>query len=399
MLFPKDSSIRLLGVFQALDTFSELLAFFATGLVAYDRTHSTLVVSAVMTAVALAEAAGALLGGAFADRFDRKRVALMAAVSAGCLLMVLALGTNLIALTAVMVGMTIAAAPIRPAVFAALPNLLVHDELDTANSYLQTLRQGAFALSPIVAGFGAAIIGASGLFICAASMFGVAALVLLGIRGRFHEAAPPAEAAETRFSPLAGVQLIRRDRVLSLLIGANLVSILTAAWATVADLPFAKEELHAGSIGYGILVAAWGAGAMAGATLAPLVIRRGGAAVVFAVALLLEGVGIGFATGAPTLIVGVLAFIAGGIGSGWLNVADSLLIAERTPDAVRGRVRAATDAAGSIAYTVSLALGGPLVALVGARGTYLISGIGCLISGVIAVFGLRLVDRAEPDAV
>ena len=162
--------------------------------------------------------------------------------------------------------------------------------------------------------------------------------------------------------------------MLSLLIGANLVSILTAAWATVADLPFAKEELHAGSIGYGILVAAWGAGAMAGATLAPLVIRRGGAAVVFAVALLLEGVGIGFATGAPTLIVGVLAFIAGGIGSGWLGVADSLLIAERTPDAVRGRVRAASDAAGSIAYTVSLALGGPLVALVGARGTYLISG-------------------------
>jgi MFS family permease len=398
MLFPKDSNIRLLGVFQALDTFSELLAFFATGLVAYDRTHSTLVVSAVMTAVALAEAGGALLGGAFADRFDRKRVALMAAVAAGCLLMVLALGTNLIALTAVMVGMTIAAAPIRPAVFAALPNLLVEDELDTANSYLQTLRQGAFALSPIVAGFGAALIGASGLFVCAATMFGVAAIVLLCVRGRFHEDATP-EAEETRFSPLAGVQLIRRDRVLSLLIGANLVSILTAAWATVADLPFAKEELHAGSIGYGILVAAWGAGAMAGATLAPLVIRRGGAAVIFAVALLLEGLGIGFATGAPTLIAGVLAFIAGGIGSGWLNVADSLLIAERTPDAVRGRVRAASDAAGSIAYTVSLGLGGPLVALAGARGTYLISGIGCVVSGLIAVYGLRLVDRAEPDTV
>src|SRR3954447_25665126 len=214
MLFPKDSSIRLLGVFQALDTFSELLAFFATGLVAYDRTHSTLVVSAVMTAVALAEAAGALLGGAFADRFDRKRVALMAAISAGCLLLVLALGTNLIALTAVMVGMTIAAAPIRPAVFAALPNLLVRDELDTANSYLQTLRQGAFALSPIVAGFGAAAIGASGLFVCAASMFGLAAIVLLCVRGRFHEEAVADSPAETRFSPLAGVQLIRRDRVL-----------------------------------------------------------------------------------------------------------------------------------------------------------------------------------------
>jgi len=39
------------------------------------------------------------------------------------------------------------------------------------------------------------------------------------------------------------------------------------------------------------------------------------------------------------------------------------------------------------------------VALAGARGTYLISGIGCLVSGLIAVYGLRLVDRAEPDTV
>ena len=210
---PRDTSIRLLGVFQALDTFSELLAFFAAGLVAYDRTHSTLVVSVVMGAVALAEAAGAVAGGAFADRFDRKRVAVMAAVSAGCLLLVLALGTDLIALTVVLVAMTLAAAPIRPAVFAALPNLLEEDGLDTASSYLQTLRQASFTLAPVVAGAGAALVGASGLFLAAAALFGVAALVMLCVRGRFQDetSAAPGGSAVEAFSPLAGVGLIRRE--------------------------------------------------------------------------------------------------------------------------------------------------------------------------------------------
>src|SRR5262249_40923525 len=147
--------------------------------------------------------------------------ALMAAVSAACLLAVLALGTNLVALTVVLVSMTIAASPIRPAVFAALPNLLVDDELDTANSYLHTLRQAAFTLAPVVAGVGAVLIGAAGLFLVAAAMFALAALVLLAVRGRFHEQAP-AQAdrgvARERLAPLAGARLIRRDRMLSLLI-------------------------------------------------------------------------------------------------------------------------------------------------------------------------------------
>lgn len=390
---PRDRMIRRLGVFQALASFSELVAFFAAAIVAFDRTGSTLVVSAVMTTATGAEAVGAILGGTAADRFDRKRVALMAAVAAAILLLVLAFGTNLVVLTLLIVAMTLVVSPIRPAVFAALPNLAVEGPLEEANGYLQTLRNAAFTLSPVLAGVGVGTIGARGLFLVAGVVFGLAALVLLTIRGPFHAEAPAGVPRPS--SPFAGLDAIRGDRVLSILIAANVVSILTAAWALVADLPFAKEELDAGSTGYGLIVAAWGAGSMLGAILAPQLIRRRGAVGVFVASLLLEGVGLAGAAIAPTLALACLAFVAGGVGGGWLAVADSLLIQRRTPDAVLGRVRATSDAAGSIGYTLSLALGGPLVAAVGARPTYAISGVGCVLAGLLALVGLRALRADE----
>ena len=184
--------------------------------------------------------------------------------------------------------------------------------------------------------------------------------------------------------------------MLSILIAANVVSILTAAWALVADLPFAEEVLDAGSVGYGLIVAAWGAGSMLGAIVAPALIRIRGAVGVFVASLLLEGVGLVAASVAPSLALACLAFVIGGIGGGWLAVADSLLIQRRTPDAVLGRVRATADAAGSVGYTLSLALGGPLVAAVGARPTYAISGAGCILAGLLALVGLRALRAAEP---
>jgi MFS family permease len=138
---------------------------------------------------------------------------------------------------------------------------------------------------------------------------------------------------------------------------------------------------------------------MLGSALAAPLIRRRGTTAVFVLALVVEGAGILLASVSPTLLTAALAFAAGGVGGGWLSVADALLLQERTPDAVLGRVRATADAAGSVGYTVSLALGGPLVAAVGARGTYAVSGAGCALAGLAALVALRRLasDGRAPD--
>ena len=387
-MFPVDTSVRLIGLFTGLAALCEAIAFFGAGLYAYEQTHSTVSVAIVMASVACAETAGAVIGGALADRFDRKLVASLAALGAAAMLAVLVVGADILWLTVVMTIATLCASPIRPAISAALPNLVVHDELDSANGYVQAWRNGAMTLGPVAVGVGAGLVGARGLFVVAAAALLLGVGVLAAIRGPFH-AKRDAKAPQISDSPFEGLAFFRRDRVLAIVVAAGVVSVLTAACGMVADLPYALQDLGLGETGYGVLLATWGIGMTVGSLAAPLAIRRFGAASAFGLALFVEAAGIMGAALFPVAGIAMTVFIVGGLGAGVGVVADQLLIQERVPDAARGRVRAANDALVSAAYAVSLGFGGFIVAVLGARGTYAFAAIGCLIAGVLATYALR----------
>jgi MFS family permease len=387
-MFPVDTSVRLIGLFTGLAALCEAIAFFGAGLYAYEQTHSTVSVAIVMASVACAETLGAVLGGTLADRFDRKRVAALAALGSAAMLAVLVVGANILWLTVVMTFATLCASPIRPAISAALPNLVVHDELDSANGYVQAWRNGAMTLGPVAVGVGAGVFGARGLFVVAAAALFLGVLVLAAVRGEFH-AARDADAPQVSESPFAGLTFFRDDRVLAIVVAAGVVSVLTAACGMVADLPYALHDLGLGEAGYGLLLATWGIGMTFGSLAAPLAIRRFGAASAFGLALFVEAAGIMGAALFPVAGIAMSVFIIGGIGAGVGVVADQLLIQERIPDAARGRVRAANDALVAAAYAISLGFGGFIVAVLGARGTYAFAAIGCLLAGTLATYALR----------
>src|SRR3954465_8280154 len=117
-MFPVDTSVRLIGLFTALAALCEAVPFFGAGLYADEQTHSTVSVAIVMASVACAETLGAVVGGALADRFDRKRVAALAALGSAAMLAVLVVGANIMWLTIVMTFATLCASPIRPAISA-----------------------------------------------------------------------------------------------------------------------------------------------------------------------------------------------------------------------------------------------------------------------------------------
>ncbi|HEY1479209.1 MAG TPA: MFS transporter [Gaiellales bacterium] len=387
-MFPVDTSVRLIGVFTGLAALCEAIAFFGAGLYAYEQTHSTVSVAIVMASVACAETAGAVIGGALADRFDRKRVAALAAIGSAAMLAVLVVGADIWWLTFVMTIATLCASPIRPAISAALPNLVVHDHLDSANGYVQAWRNAAMTLGPVAVGVGAGLFGARGLFVVAAAALLAGVAVLAAVRGPFH-AKRDSNAVEVSDSPFEGLNFLFRDRVLGIVVVAGVVSVLTAACGMVADLPYALHDLNIGEAGYGVLLATWGVGMTGGSLLAPLAIRRLGPATAFGIALFVEAVGIMGAALFPVSGIAMTVFIIGGLGGGVGVVADQLLIQQRVPDAARGRVRAANDALVSAAYAISLGFGGIIVAVLGARGTYAFAAIGCFVAGLLATIALR----------
>jgi MFS family permease len=388
-MLPSDKPVRRLGAFAFLAAFCEALGFYAASLYAYELTHSIIAVSIVMTAIAIAETIGAVLGGTVADRLDRKLVALLGALAGSMLLAVLVFGADVPLLIGVMSLATIATSPIRPVVGAALPNLVVEGDLAFANSYVQGLRNAALTLAPVAAGLGVGIIGARGIFGIAAGSLLAATAVLVFVRGEFHATPVAGRVSEISDSPFEGLAFLRRDRVLLTIVGAGALSFFTAAYCMIADLPLALDDLGAGQVGYGILVASWGVGTTAGAVLSPAVLRRFGAPRAFAAAMVLEGVVIASIAAIPTLTLVCVTFLIGGVFGGIGVVADQIVVQERVPDEARGRVRATNDAVLAASYALSLGIGGFVVELLGARGTYLLGGGGVLLAGLLAITALR----------
>jgi MFS family permease len=79
--------------------------------------------------------------------------------------------------------------------------------------------------------------------------------------------------------------------------------------------------------------------------------------------------------------------VLGGTGNGYANVCLSTLLAGRTPDAERGRVSAAANAAIGGAQGVSLLAGGAVAAVLSPRAIYAIAGLlGVAVAIAIGVF-------------
>jgi hypothetical protein len=135
-----------------------------------------------------------------------------------------------------------------------------------------------------------------------------------------------------------------------------------------------RATLHAAAAWYGIAEAAWIAGIVAG-SLGAGRLRTERVQTWATVA----GVGVTCAALAPFAVAPAVWMLVplsvlGGTGNGYANVCASTLLVTRTPDAERGRVSAAANAALGGAQGVSLLAGGAVAAVLSPRAIYATAG-------------------------
>jgi MFS family permease len=155
--------------------------------------------------------------------------------------------------------------------------------------------------------------------------------------------------------------------------------------ALVID-PALARYFHAGSFGYGLLTAVWGAGAVAGAVVAGRVVTvsRAHRAVIWGMGAM--AVSLGSIPFLPTFPLIVAAGAIGGAGSGFVFIPWLLLLQHHSPDYVRGRVVAATDAFDQVTFLVGMGLAVPAIALVNPHEAYALAGL--LLVGATAICAL-----------
>ena len=393
----RDFRLYLVGNFVV--TVGQQMQTTAIGWELYERTSNPLNLGLVGLVQMLPVILLVLHAGHVADRFDRKRIAMLmlalfAAASAG-LAAVSSRRGPIVLVYACLLVFGVARAFYGAARGSLLPQLVPREDLANAVTWSSAAWQLAAVAGPALGGTLIAVLGrAAPVF----ALDAVACLFFLGLLGlvRGKQAARSTGRA-TLESLLAGVRLLTRTDVLLAAITLDMVAVLLGG-ATALMPVFARDILHVGPAGLGWLNAAPSAGAvlMALTLAARPPLRRAGPALLVAV--------VGF--GVATIVFGVsrsfplslaALFVLGALDNVSV-VIRSALLQLMTPDELRGRVASVN----ALFIGTSNELGGfesgALASAVGPVASVVVGGVGTIVTvAAIAVKwpALRRLGRVQ----
>ena len=312
------------------------------------------------------------VAGLAADRLPRRRLMVAAdVVRAGlALVLVVASGTVLVAY-AVAFGLAAATTVFNPAAASLVPEVVEGDDVVVANSALWTVAVAAQVVLAPVAGLVIARWGVEAAFAVNAASFAVSALLLIGLRaGR-----TPADVVVRGWvGVLGGVRAVRQDPMLSRLAVVQVLAALSAGATSGLLVVLADRWIGVGPRGFGVLLAAVGAGAVAGPVLLRRFVRAGDRRWLFGPFALRGGVDLTLAAVSEPVVAGA-ALVAYGMSTSTGMVAYQSTLQTLVPAETRGRAFAFYDVLWNAARLVSLAAGGVVAELAGVRLVYVIGGL------------------------
>ncbi len=336
-----------------------------------------------------------LVAGHVVDRHHRARIVAMGVAVQGLVALALAVApfdglpqrTLLLALSVVLGAVR---AFQMPAQQALVPLLVPAALLPRAMAFSSAGLQGAIIAGPALGGF-IYVAGPSVLYGSCALLFAVATGLCLRIR---HADPPPGEPVSLD-RLLAGVRYVRRNKVVLGAISLDLFAVLLGGAAALLPM-FAKDILHVGPWGLGLLrgAPALGALAMSIALTRWPIGRRAGARLFLAIAVYgLATLAFGLST---SFLLSMAALFVTGAADMVSVVVRQTMVQLETPDAMRGRV----SAVASVFIGASNQLGefesGATAALLGPVGSVVLGGVGTLL--VAALWWRGFPELARRDA-
>jgi MFS family permease len=281
-----------------------------------------------------------LLVGHVADRYDRRRIVAICQVTEAVAGAILAVGAAtgalpVVGIFAVVALIGAARAFESPTLSALMPGLVGDARLQQASAWSASANQTATILGPAAGGLLYAL-GSAVPFALAAALFLTAGLLVSLIR--LERALPPREAPTLR-SVFSGIIFIWENPAMLGAISLDLFAVLFGGATALLPI-YARDILHTGSWGLGILRAAPAVGAL---TMSVLLARRPlrrhagrlmfGAVVVFGLATAVFAL-------SRSLPLSLAALVMLGAADVVSVVIRFSLVQMRTPDAMRGRVSA-----------------------------------------------------------
>jgi MFS family permease len=314
---------------------------------------------------------GSPIAGVVADRFDRKRVMLLANLVAAALAlgMLLVRSPETIWIGVVcMAGIALTGSFISPASGASLPNLVTPGQLGPASVLMGSSFGIMLAVGAALGGLVAATLGGDAAFAANAASFLLAAGLIVRIRRPFGRTSRSA----TGFRPVRdladGISYARSDRRVIALLAQKAGFGLAAGMVGLLAL-FATQVFRAGDAGIGALFAARGVGVVLGPLGARAFVKDDQRRLFLATAGSMAILGLGYLAfpAMPNLWAALPVLVIAHLGGGaqWVLVTYGLQCI--APDHVRGRILAFELGLVMMSMSVSLLTAGRAAELVSPR--------------------------------
>lgn len=340
-----------------------------------------------------------LPGGAWVDRWDRRRTMVACEIGRTVALGSVAVTAVIGGVHAVTIAQLAAVAFVEGSLFvlfdlsegAALPRLVPAGQLPTAVAWNQARTQGADLVGQPLGGLLFAIAPALPFAVDSVSYL-VSGGAVAAIRTRLQgERAATVDRLRSRIAE--GVRFVRRSAFLR-------ETVVIVGWINLVFngsflVVIVRAQRLGGSPGQiGLMLAAFGAGGILGALAAPAIQRRlSGRVVLVAIAWLWTGLGVVLAF-APSLVwLAVLVFALNLFGAPY-NVVIAARMYQLVPEQIFGRVRSVGRIVAWGTIPIGTLLGGVLAERLGAAPALLVFGLAMIPVAIASTVspGMRSID-------
>lgn len=345
-----------------------------------------------------------LFGGALVDRLGSKRLSIVADLTSGVTVAAVPLLHHTVGLAfwqllvLVFLG-ALLDTPGGTAREALLPELVERAgmRLERANAASHMILNATSLIGPPLAGVLIAWLDASNVLWIDAFSFAIsAALIALLV-----PASQPILQAGGRFvdEVMEGWRFLRRDRMLSTFLALAAVLNFVGAPLFAVVLPVYVKETYDSPRALGIMIAGFGAGAVAGALGYGAIGHRFSRWLTNVVVLIIASAAFSAMVLLPPLAIAVVVLAVVGVATGTVNPLISTVLQERTPPDLRGRVFGTVSASAMVAAPAGMLLAGAASETIGIRAVLaIIAAVFILVTIVfVAQPSLRDMDRPQPE--
>jgi MFS family permease len=353
------AGFRLLFLSTLGSSIGTLLAAIALAIDVKDRTNSGLWVGAVLIVEFLPTIVVGLTLGPLLDRLDRRSLMVGADLLRAAVFCALPFTSSAAGIVALALIAGLATGFFRPAVYAGVPNLVPEELLPEANALLQTVENLSWAIGPVLGGILTAAAGPHTAYWINAVSFLISALLVVRIPRRLLQSEVALTRGHWRDLKDGFVAVLESRPLLTVLVCWGIASVGIGA-ISLTEVFLAKNTLHAGDFGYGLLYGGIGTGLVIGSWTSSYIVERIGTTHAYTAALLVMTVGFGAAAAARDIWIAAACCLVGGIGDGVAIVCNALLVQRGAADRLRGR-----------ALTLVMSV------------TYALNGLGTVIAGVL----------------